>query len=571
MKNRKSLLQWAVLVLFVLFFSASVSAVVPVDEKSENEQAEDVRADLILIDSAAQFGDLEQPVAAFYHDQHTRVAAKLDKDCTACHLVEEEDGEKSLALKYMRTEDVSASQLKKIYHDNCVACHEEAADRLEESGPLTADCKGCHTGPVGELGPGLVIPYGMDLSLHARHVQASAKRMDVKQDETCSACHHVYDAEKEELVYAKGEEGTCRYCHKSETPLYSEKTEDEIPLYKYAAHDSCVQCHYDLSKQNVEDNGPLECAGCHSQAEQQKVEKLDPVPGIDRGQPDHMLLVSGEEQPDGELKVDWASSVGVVPFDHKSHVTSQETCRVCHHDVEDQQGKLASCDTAGCHPSGVGDLSPGGSVKGGVNLAQASHSPGSEHSCVGCHVQQALEGSCAGCHTDPTQFGKNCSTCHVQEGFPQEGEQTFSAEELSAKAEQMIVARPEKAEKVDLSRVPEKVVINHLDYEGDEWKASEMPHRKIFAKIVELTKDDKLANHYHQSELALCQGCHHYTEIGYKQPSCASCHGKPFDERTPGRPGLKGAFHIQCIDCHQAMEVKPKATECEGCHKPKNQ
>jgi hypothetical protein len=52
-------------------------------------------------------------------------------------------------------------------------------------------------------------------------------------------------------------------------------------------------------------------------------------------------------------------------------------------------------------------------------------------------------------------------------------------------------------------------------------------------------------------------------------PLCESCHGEPFDEAELHTPGLFGAYHRQCIGCHQEMEIEPQAQDCEGCHAPK--
>ena len=71
-------------------------------------------------------------------------------------------------------------------------------------------------------------PMGMDLSLHFRHSKAAKEK--------CETCHHEYDEKAKTLFYAKGKEGTCRYCHKERT----EENRISMPL---ASHLSCVECH----------------------------------------------------------------------------------------------------------------------------------------------------------------------------------------------------------------------------------------------------------------------------------------------------------------------------------------
>jgi octaheme c-type cytochrome (tetrathionate reductase family) len=41
--------------------------------------------------------------------------------------------------------------------------------------------------------------------------------------------------------------------------------------------------------------------------------------------------------------------------------------------------------------------------------------------------------------------------------------------------------------------------------------------------------------------------------------SCASCHTQPFNPKQPQTPGLKGAYHQLCMDCHQESEQVPYA------------
>lgn len=57
-----------------------------------------------------------------------------------------------------------------------------------------------------------------------------------------------------------------------------------------------------------------------------------------------------------------------------------------------------------------------------------------------------------------------------------------------------------------------------------------------------------------------CISCHHYAPTG-KIPPCSECHAKP---TTLGQPGLKGAYHRQCLGCHQQWSG---TNDCVNCHK----
>ncbi|MEK6677468.1 MAG: cytochrome c3 family protein [Planctomycetota bacterium] len=60
-----------------------------------------------------------------------------------------------------------------------------------------------------------------------------------------------------------------------------------------------------------------------------------------------------------------------------------------------------------------------------------------------------------------------------------------------------------------------------------------------------------------------CAVCHHLTPEGAEHPACKECH-----ELTPVRvdirkPGLKGAYHRQCLSCHREWDHQ---TGCDACH-----
>lgn len=98
-------------------------------------------------------------------------------------------------------------------------------------------------------------------------------------------------------------------------------------------------------------------------------------------------------------------------------------------------------------------------------------------------------------------------------------------------------------------------------------------------------------DHASHTEMAECFDCHHHTTgTGPTSPTCAKCHdGKdegdtfscsecheadPFSDESLkfrddptlhhiDKPGLKGAYHLNCIGCHQEVDGP---TECQDCH-----
>lgn len=62
-----------------------------------------------------------------------------------------------------------------------------------------------------------------------------------------------------------------------------------------------------------------------------------------------------------------------------------------------------------------------------------------------------------------------------------------------------------------------------------------------------------------------CTTCHHHSVGENGTPLCRSCHTQPFQDQE--RPGLKGAYHRQCMNCHQSTGKGPLT--CDGCHQKK--
>lgn len=76
------------------------------------------------------------------------------------------------------------------------------------------------------------------------------------------------------------------------------------------------------------------------------------------------------------------------------------------------------------------------------------------------------------------------------------------------------------------------------------------------------------ATHAHMSSTVEgCQMCHHYTEKGAIPASCKSCHPVDIIHENIAQPGLKGAYHRQCVGCHTQWD---RNTDCAVCHEKKS-
>lgn len=496
------------------------------------------RPDIVMIDLPALPGGEQMPAVQFFHDRHTE-ALKGKKDCKFCH----QQKDNQFIFKFKRLEDSGTNKDMDIYHDNCINCHKETASTGDPSGPVSGGCRSCHNSR--SKSDSSRQPVSFDKSLHYRHESAKLiKPIKTADEVNCSACHHKYDKAAKKTIYKKGEEETCRYCHKLQ------KTPDASSI-RSASHNACVNCHQQFADRSQK-AGPINCKGCHDSAEQKKIQVIESIPRLKRNQPDSVLLASWMADS-GISEESLKKHMKPVAFNHKGHEEKAANCRSCHH------ASLQRCWE--CH-TGTGD------EKGGyILLEQAMHSGKTAKSCIGCHKEAQTAQSCAGCHTlmlDKNFAEAACTKCHTVDKAAI-GSLPMNDEKKTKVAQKMLDAASISSPMVSDELIPEKVTIKAM---VDKYEGALFPHRKIIHKLASGIKENKMADFFHRGKTTLCMGCHHNSPASTHPPKCASCHGKPFKTAQDGRPGLKGAYHGQCITCHQVMKIeKPAATDCTKCHK----
>ncbi len=458
---------------------------------------------IIVMDNIGAFDVMERPSVEFDHAAHAD--AMKSEGCTACHRVENE----RLMPKLSGIPNVGdRDELLDGFHGRCIGCHSERADAAQSSGPVT--CGECHVRRPDGVSTRAAMSF--DYSLHARHAQAYPER--------CEECHHVYDEQQQKLVYVKGEEDACRSCH-------GESDVNDTPSLENASHRGCISCH--LNRQAAElEAGPVRCVGCHDLDHQLAIKTLDAaeIPRLLRGQPDSVWIVDDEAR------------TRVVAFDHKGHESVTTSCSTCHHQTMKPCGE--------CHTL------VGSTEGGGVTMAVAYHLDGSEHSCVGCHTLETREQECSGCHAQPSVAPAE-STCTVCHAGPVAGPEVAEMPVPVAQQSEM-AALPQISESY-----PETVEIAVL---VDRYQSSKLPHAKIVARLDAAVRASDLAGRFHQNVETLCAGCHHHSPAGIRPPPCRACHAEA--AATRDMPGLKVAYHRQCMGCHAEMGIK--AQSCTDCH-----
>ncbi len=97
-----------------------------------------------------------------------------------------------------------------------------------------------------------------------------------------------------------------------------------------------------------------------------------------------------------------------------------------------------------------------------------------------------------------------------------------------------------------LSEAPDTLLLKEL---ADEYQPVHFNH-KLHASMAEM-KDS-------------CSACHHFSPPG-QIPPCKDCHESQVNPKNLSQPGLKGAYHRQCLSCHREWSHD---TKCIVCHLP---
>jgi len=536
---------------------AQLHAAGPERETPTSDSADNrTQAGCILLSLGFPEYDHSRPQIIFDHEKHVRELG--ERACADCH-AKKTDG--SLVFEFPKNTPPAGNpdSLTKAWHDACIGCHSERAERKKPAGPVTCgechardrdrapsyepvlpsyyeplrdtyhgECTACHNDPVKKAEHAPVLdwkkfhilrnrlpdpkqpPSGFDYHRHDLHSRT------LKED--CGLCHYL-SPEKRQAIEKEGKEPKCRDWLLEPDPKGSWRDEGY-------AHSRCVNCHFARVAKGEEKAGPLVCRGCHT-PEARAPEQMKDVARSDCKQKEKILITSGD-----------AAVMDAVPFDHASHQMRTTSCQDCHHK------DIRACRE--CH-------TPTGDEKGKfVTLAQAYHREHVNRSCVGCHAEQKQKGECAGCHQQLPSTLKSksaCTACH-----------SGSLESLQRK----------RAPAEPASMMPPDTKDSwHIDKLGKDYEKANFKHLEIAKALAAIGEKSKLASHFHEDDMTMCAACHHYSplEKGKPVPGCRTCHDAQ-EILTTTRPDLMGAYHQQCLGCHQKMggtEEKMPQT-CEGCH-----
>jgi len=137
-----------------------------------------------------------------------------------------------------------------------------------------------------------------------------------------------------------------------------------------------------------------------------------------------------------------------------------------------------------------------------------------------------------------TQSTLDCALCHVCSNP--------SAADPCLKME--VCPRHAVSEALDPESGPDEVVLDQLE----NLYVPVLFDHAAHARMVEMDQG--------------CETCHHFTPPNTPHPSCRECHPVSIQHEDLAQPGLKGAYHRQCMGCHTDWDHD---TKCEICHAKK--
>jgi len=358
----------------------------------------------------------------------------------------------------------------------------------------------------------------------------------------------------------------CTLCHRPgpmagiATSFLSPEEKSDKKLYMQRYHSVCLACHGRGTEK------PLACGECHDKRAE--------------------------------------SAPRRVFYEHSAHTRILEKgCQVCHHEGKDKK----SCNA--CHKEGT--------VDGVPPIREAAH-----ETCFSCHYERAPEKTtCAQCHakrppkaaadalhsykkpgtvemrgrigimpavvfdhkkhegfksckdchpfhvhtidafTDYTKVNRFCRDCHDASGLsiPSLDRAVIYHDEKDesscAGCHAALESGPRRAK---CSGCHRGLVKSH--------KVHAQAKRSILISSLSQEFEPVSFSHRSHAKMIGCNACHHHSPENKKAP-CTACHAHSQDFEKLDKPGLRGAYHRQCMGCHRQMGMGP--SRCEGCHEPR--
>lgn len=168
-----------------------------------------------------------------------------------------------------------------------------------------------------------------------------------------------------------------------------------------------------------------------------------------------------------------------------------------------------------------------------LSLQESAPAP-ADASAVGAEGATTVEAAAAPAESaNPHAATVACDNCHV------------SANPTPGQAELKACPRPKSAANGHSDTEAPDVI--HMNKLSQIYVGVLFPH-KLHAEMTEMGGG--------------CETCHHLNPEG-PILACGACHGGPSNPENLEQPGLKGAYHRQCLGCHREWTHE---TDCGVCH-----
>ena len=191
--------------------------------------------------------------------------------------------------RHPNPEDIVQQKKEFFVADQCLACHDDVLDRLEQGmhGSLTIqtaesyqECSQCHEPHYQRPMREETELFDPNLPRHeqcgACHEAKSALPPLSPQDEACMACHRTFDPGEEERLKI-----VCFHCHGLGGTAAQEMTGRKVALMEVEAYGAtphanlaCTTCHPQAVRYNHSRQEPADCTHCHTRHDEKVAHEL---------------------------------------------------------------------------------------------------------------------------------------------------------------------------------------------------------------------------------------------------------------------------------------------------------
>ncbi len=456
------------------------------------------------------------------HDPHAADAKsrRSGMDCDRCHKGISAQAEKNAV----------------VGHPGCGTCHQIHGPRPHTPGL----CAQCHSKQLASTGtPTLSSRHENCSACHKPHAFKITRAV-------CASCHKQENATL--AAWTDTRHSDCLTCHQGHSETKPAANCANCHKDKQAhGHPDCIKCHEPHQGKSAVKN----CLGCHG-AQAEAVAAQKPAP--------HRVCATCHDPHNAGATVARCGNCHQAEraATAKAPIEQHKKCTSCHQQHQFQ--RLASV-CLNCHKADQRGTHAGACLK----CHQAHGPPASpELTCRTCHQQvpeiQGKHAQCTTCHAahKSAKGGPLCSACHTSQ-FSGASQWKPEPHRQCQSCHSRHAPLPPKA----CAECHAPIASNAL-FKGHRCQGCHNPHQAPvpwFNRCEQCHASEAAGIRGLPGAHANCKGCHE--PHGNQLPTCQNCHqGRPGVHATPG--------HEKCRSCHETHAVKVQSrTKCLTCHADK--